>query len=72
MSLSNASNFVAGNKDLCLHQLFDFANAYSEAVKTITPPANGLYGSPCLGSPFPRPFKDLYRQLATYTYTVLN
>ena len=72
MSLSGASNFVAGDKDLRLHQLFDFNNAYGEAVETITPPADGLHGPPCLGSPFPGPFEDLHGQPATCAHTVSN
>ena len=62
MSLSGASNFVAGDEDLRLHQLFDFANACGESVEIITPPADGLHGPPRLGSPFAGPLENLHGQ----------
>jgi hypothetical protein len=63
MSSSDAYNFVAGDGDLELHQLFSFTEALETAAAAPAPTGDVL-APPLLGSPFAGPLEDLQGQVA--------
>ena len=60
MSHLSASNFVAGDEGLALHELFDFTNTFKETAKILTLTAEDHQDTSLLSSPFTKPLKDIY------------
>ncbi|KAF3049675.1 hypothetical protein E8E11_009622 [Didymella keratinophila] len=63
MSVSDGYNFVAGDEDLELHQLFNCTEA-DETVAVAPAPTADLLAPAPLGSPFAGPLEDLQGQVA--------
>lgn len=62
MSLSATSNFVAGDDNLALHELFGFSTTFEAPSDSPPLPADNLAAVPRLASPFSGPTEDVLGQ----------
>ena len=62
MSLSRVPDFVAGDENLDLHQVFGFANTFNTVSDTLALPADNFPAVSYLASPFAGPPEDVQSQ----------